>query len=196
MIENLTGKKYLEQNLMSLIEKMKMVNSDSYILESLGIFDKPSLQSINIQFGIKIETFWNKVISDSNATNLIENNNLIKIGDNNKQQDHFFSVEEKYYYLESKCNLNLDSEKIKASNQKIKEIQNKHSDKLDNIVVGYFVPVKPIIPNDIIKKYKKSNINVYGVNWLFSVINIPFSQEEYFLFLKNEVRNKLIEKGL
>ncbi len=160
-INQLTGIEYLEKNLLPLVKNIQPTVTKSYILQAVGLDNRPSLSSINIQFGNKIEIFWNKVISDSNAKNLIEENNLIIINKNKKQQDHFFCVEDKYFYLESKCNLNLDSEKSKASNQKIKDITNKHKVKIDNLISGYFVPVKSIISTSERKKYPHQKISLF-----------------------------------
>jgi hypothetical protein len=195
-INQLTGIEYLEKNLLPLVKNIQPTVTKSYILQAVGLDNRPSLSSINIQFGNKIEIFWNKVISDSNAKNLIEENNLIIINKNKKQQDHFFCVEDKYFYLESKCNLNLDSEKSKASNQKIKDITNKHKVKIDNLISGYFVPVKSIISTSERKKYSKKGIDVFGVNWLYQKIEIPFTEEEYFNFLKDVIGPLLVKKGL
>ena len=116
---------YLNETLLPLIEGIKPRQSESYTLAALGL-ERQSSQSILIAFGERIEQFWNKVISDSQSTNLIEDNNLIEVNGKMRQIDHNFvsEVDGVNYYLESKCNLNFDSEKVKASNKKINEVKN------------------------------------------------------------------------
>ena len=104
---------YLDDNLKPLIESIKPKKSQSYILEALDL-DRYSAHGIQITFGERIEQFWNKVISDSSATNLIEDNNIVEVNGKNRQIDHLFQWKEYKYYLESKCCLNFDSEKVKA----------------------------------------------------------------------------------
>jgi len=191
----LKGKKYLEKNLLPLMQNIKVKKSDSLILGCLDI-QKVSINSFHIQFGIRLEKFWNKVISDSLATNLIEKNNIIKIKGKSKQQDHFFTINNEYYYLESKCNLTLDSEKTKTSNKKVKDISEKHRSVYNNVTSGYFIPTTSVVDPKTSKKYHKDGINVFGVKWLISIIGAPFTDDEYESFLKNEVSSFVQEKGL
>ena len=65
---------YLEQVLLPLIMlAIDPTEVESYIDACLGWEPENSIQSIRIQFGNRIEDFWNQVISDAkNAKNLIE----------------------------------------------------------------------------------------------------------------------------
>ena len=182
---------YLNQTLLPLIESIKPKKSESYILEALNL-DRYSAHGIQITFGERIEQFWNKVISDSQATNLIENSNLVEVEGKTRQIDHNFKVGNVNYYLESKCNLNFDSEKVKASNKKINEVKNA----LGADEGAYFVPVVRDIPQKELTKYNNKGLNVYGVNWLLNQINAPFSENEYFTFLETTIAPLLEEKGL
>ena len=112
---------YLDENLKPLIQSIQPKRSQSYILEALNL-DRYSAHGIQITFGERIEQFWNKVISDSSCINLIEDNNIVEVKGKNRQIDHLFRAD-LTYYLESKCCLNFDSEKVKASNRKIQEIK-------------------------------------------------------------------------
>ena len=178
---------YLNETLLPLIEGIKPRQSESYTLAALGL-ERQSSQSILIAFGERIEQFWNKVISDTNSTNLIEVNGKMR------QIDHNFvsEVDGVNYYLESKCNLNFDSEKVKASNKKINEVKNA----LGADEGAYFVPVVRDIPQKELTKYNNKGLNVYGVNWLLNQINAPFSENEYFTFLETTIAPLLEEKGL
>ena len=155
--------------------------------------DCVSRQSILIAFGERIEKFWNTVISDSWATNLIEDNNYITVGNRVRQIDHLFRIADVTYYLESKCNLNFDSEKVRASNEKVCEIAVTIG---GNVHAAYFVPVVAEVPEKELNKYKNKGMSVVGVNWMLSKINAPFTSEEYFTFMKEVVAPILEEMGL
>ena len=99
---------YLTQTLLPLVVTIQPKSSESYTLSALGL-KRQSSQSILITFGERIEQFWNKVISDSESVNLIEDNNLVKVNGKDRQIDHNFRAVNVNYYLESKCNLNFDS---------------------------------------------------------------------------------------
>jgi len=183
---------YLEENLLPLVFSIKPKQTESYILQALGLDDRVSPQSILIAFGERIEQFWNTVISDSLvAQNLIEESNLIDVNGRTRQIDHLFQIEETWY-LESKCNLNFDSEKVRASNDKIKDITSTLG---VNVKSGYFVPVIPEISKSEKTKYNNKGMEVYGVNWMIETIQAPFTSDEYFTFLREVVAPILEEMG-
>ena len=184
---------YLYQHLLPLMEGIKPKAAESYTLAALGL-ERPSSQSILIAFGERIEKFWNKVISDSCSTNLIERNNMVKVNGKDRQIDHNFkcAADGVNYYLESKCNLNFDSEKIKASNKKIEEVR----EALGAREGAYFVPVVSTISQKDLVKYNNKGVNVYGVKWLLTKIDAKFTEEEYFTFLEKVVAPVLEAKGL
>lgn len=184
---------YLEENLLPLILSINPKRSESYTLKALGL-ERQSSQSILITFGERIEQFWNKVISDSKSDNLIEDVNMVDINGKDRQIDHNFKcyLDALNYYLESKCNLNFDSEKIKASNQKINQVKNA----LNADVGAYFVPVVSEIPQKDLTKYNNKGVQVYGVKWILSKIDAQFTEEEYFTFLREVIAPVLEEKGL
>ena len=184
---------YLEDNLLPLVLSIKPKQTESYILQALGLDERVSPQSILIAFGERIEQFWNTVISDSLvAQNLIEESNLIDVNGRTRQIDHLFRIDETWY-LESKCNLNFDSEKVRASNDKIKDIVGVLG---VNVKSGYFVPVVPEISKSDKTKYNNKGVEVYGVNWMIETIQAPFTSEEYFTFLREVVAPILEEMGL
>ncbi len=185
---------YLEENLLPLIFSIKPKKTESYILQSLGLDDRVSSQSILIAFGERIEQFWNTVISDSLvAQNLIENSNLIDVNGRTRQIDHLMKISAIIFYLESKCNLNFDSEKIRASNDKINDITSVLG---VNVKSGYFVPVVAEINKSEKTRYNNKGMEVYGVNWMVNTIQAPFTSEEYFTFLRQVVAPILEEMGL
>ena len=181
---------YLDDNLKPLIESIKPKKSQSYILEALDL-DRYSSHGIQITFGERIEQFWNKVISDSSCMNLIEDNNIVEVNGKNRQIDHLFRAD-RTYYLESKCCLNFDSEKVKASNRKIQEIK----ETVNADEAGYFIPVVSTIAQKYLTKYNKQGLHVYGVKWLLSKIDAPFTEEEFFTYMKEVIAPILEKKGL
>ena len=181
---------YLDDNLKPLIESIKPKKSQSYILEALDL-DRYSSHGIQITFGERIEQFWNKVISDSSCMNLIEDNNIVEVNGKNRQIDHLFRAD-RTYYLESKCCLNFDSEKVKASNKKIQEIQ----ETVGADEAGYFIPVVSTTDQKYLTKYNKKGLNVYGVKWLLSKIDAPFTEEEFFTYMREVIAPILEKKGL
>lgn len=186
---------YLEDNLLPLILSIKTPKTDSYIMIAAGLGDRTSQSSVLIQVGNKLEEFWNGVISKC-ATNLIEDNNTIKVGSKNRQLDHLFEgMPNTYiYYLESKCNLNFDTEKKPASNDKINAVCDAVSDKYNKEVwAGYFVPCIRDIPADVKKKYP--NVNIYGVQWLMDTLECDlFTVDEFFTFFEDVIGPILEEK--
>lgn len=186
---------YLEDNLLPLILSIDPTQVESYIDACLGWEPENSVQSIRIQFGNNIEEFWNQVISDAqNAENLIAENNMIMVGNEERQLDHLFKyrVGESVYklYLESKCNLNFDSEKDKASNAKIKAVLNT----IEDATGAYFCPVVDVVPHKWQVKYANKGMKIIGVSDIMKLIDCPFTSEEYFTFMREVVGPILKEK--
>lgn len=184
---------YLEDNLLPLILDIKTPKTDSYIMIAAGLGNNTSQSSVLIQVGNKLEIFWNNVISAC-SNNLIEENNKIKVGNKNRQLDHLFETNNYILYLESKCNLNFDTEKKPASNDKVDAVCAAVSQKYNSEVsAGYFVPCIRNISADVMKKYP--NINIYGVEWLMDTLNCDlFTVDEFFEFFEEVVGPILEEK--
>jgi len=186
---------YLETNLLPLILSINTPKTDSYIMIAAGLGDKISQSSVLIQMGNKLETFWNLVISETpGCTNLIQVNNKIKVGDKNRQLDHVIKILNEIFYLESKCNLNFDTEKKPASNDKVKAVCSALSDTYkQEISAGYFVPCLRTIPADVQKKY--TAINIFGVEDLMQIINCNlFTVDEFFTFFEQVIGPIIEEK--
>ena len=191
----MTSYDYLEANLLPLILSIKTPKTDSYIMIAAGLGDRTSQSSVLIQVGNKLEEFWNGVISKC-ATNLIEVSNKIEVNDKNRQLDHLFETMPNTHilYLESKCNLNFDTEKKPASNDKVEAVCNAISEKYNSeVTAGYFVPCIREVPDDVKKKYP--DINIYGVEWLMNTVNCNlFTVDEFFTFFEEVVGPILEEK--
>ena len=187
----LSSTEYLDATLLPLIEGIKPKTTDSFILEACGLSSRPSTQSISIQMGGLLEKFWNTVFSDMNS-NMIEDSDRIKVNGRERQVDHFISIPNheliKYYYLESKCNVNFDTEKVRASNQKIHDVAAALAEGLvgqnallkSNVERGYFVPVKRDIPIEVSREFTKEGVHIFGVSDIFRWFDddLPFTIDE------------------
>lgn len=124
--------------------------------------------------------------------NKVKKDNLVKVGSKNRQIDHYIQFVKDpttgmwKLYLESKCNLNFDTEKTVASNEKVDQV----CDALGADEGAYFVPVLDTIPQDIIDKYPDSTI--YGVRDILNMIGNPFTPEEYFAELRS-IKEEIIQ---
>ena len=179
---------YLEANLLPLIKSIKPKTTDSFLLEACGLDGRPSTQSVSITVGVRLEKFWNKVLSDSpNCTNHIENDDRVTVNGRSRQIDHYFND----MYLESKCNVNFDTEKIRASNEKIAQITEVLCLRDGRTITsGYFVPVLQTVPESIRKEYADLGTAVYGVEDLIECMGeggCPFTANEYFAFFKTSI---------
>ena len=160
----------------------------------LGL-ERISKQSIVISLGNHLEGFWNQVASDApNVNNLIELNNMVNVAGKLRQVDHYFEDldEGTKLYLESKCNLDFDSEKSKSSNTKILQVQ----EALGADLGAYFVPTTDVIDKKDLVKYNKKGLQVYGVEWILQQINAQFTCVEYFTFGREVVAPILEDMGL
>jgi len=177
---------YLTDNLLPLVLQIERKKTESYLLAAAGLGDKVSQNGVLIQLGNQLEIFWNKVISDC-SVNLIEESNRIDVNGRERQLDHLFAKSGAIQYLESKCNLNFDSEKNPASNQKVLDVKEAVEAKYNlPVQFGYFVPCIAEVPNSVIKKYGKKGITVYGVNWMIDTLeNVPFTSAEFFTFFQD-----------
>ena len=187
---------YLEANLLPLIESIKPKTTESYLMAACGLDERPSTQSVSITVGTRLEKFWNTVISDSpHCVNHIAESDRLEVSGRTRQIDHYFSVPDlgadSHVYLESKCNPNLDTEKVRASNEKIQQITETLSERDDHEVQsGYFVPVLRRIPVDISKEYADLGVGVFGVEDLIGWMGVdgcPFTADEYFAFFKERL---------
>ena len=191
------GTEYLKRNLLPLIDGIKPKTTDSWIAEICGCDDIVSTQSIFISMGGRIEKFWNKVITDSrdvkNCLPFDNGTDKVMVNTKNRQVDHFFTINDheynKHIYLESKCNLNFDTEKKPESNEKIDAVTSQLEENVGSEVQsGYYVPVLREIPLKVKQHYLKHDVPVYGVEDMFRWLNdVPFTIDEYFNFFKTTI---------
>ena len=91
--------------------------------------------------------------------------------------------------MESKCNLDFDTEKKPKSNDKIKEVRTQLKETYQSgVECGYYVPVLREIPLKVKQHYLKHDVPVYGVEDMFRWLNdVPFTIDEYFNFFQNTI---------
>ena len=162
---------------------------------------KLSLQSWRIQAGNFVEAGMNSLFSYL-GINLIEDEiiivgkykrgekkgqdkikvlkkNLVKVGGKNRQVDHHIRIKRKdgvwNLYLESKCNVEFDTEKKGQSNDKILDVMQA----LGADEGAYFIPVLRTIPKEISNKYP--NVKIYGVQDILDMVDdCPISCDDIF----------------
>lgn len=182
---------YLEANLLPLFLSLKTPITDSNTMIAAGLGHKVSQASVLNQVGNKLEAFCKKLTSDCvNVDNLIEESDRMVVNGKKRQIDILMKVYPgankevlaKIFYLESKCNLEFDTEKRPASNLKVKEITAALEDIYGHEVSsGYLVPNLRTIPAKVQNKYPDTDI--YGMEWFLETINCPFfTVDDYFTF--------------
>ena len=142
---------------------------------------RPSTQSINIKIGNRFEKLLNEFyrIMGYPPHNLAST--LIK----GHQVDSLFEFDKNIIYEEQKTNAGLDSEKFKATTNKINEIREALSEiTKKNVETSIFhtsVWEYSDAPtyHSYYKRYRKAGINVKFVSDYFSLIGVDMSKEEY-----------------
>ena len=151
----------------------------------------PSTQSLNIKFGRAFEAFFEK------AVRLGDNNFVVMPAgvwsEINKDLDLIFrdDVRKIIYYRELKLNINLDTEKIVSTYEKVKYItryleQKYPNYKIDSAVLtwGTF-DLEDLTAQSKLKKAKEYNVNVVDPNTFFQIVGMPMSKNAYETYFRN-----------
>lgn len=160
--------------------KSKDINSLSYLI------NRDLSQSDCIKLGICLENILSDLICKyTNYKNIKDKN---KKGE--KEKDLIFIDEDskKVFYAEIKSNINLDTEKSKATEEKCINIKDELKKKYPEyeiimllVATRYFT--KTIIPSNIYNKYRKINTdNLVGINEFLNKLSIHYkfnNEEEY-----------------
>lgn len=156
----------------AILTTIKISETNSFLFKLLGYSKSP--QSLAIKLGNKLEEFWNFVAQDS----------LLDSSGATSQVDLFFEAEGKRMYFEMKCNTNLDSEKSKATVNKV----NKVSEEL-SATGRVFNPTE-------LENYRCSKLKqeVVGVAEMVDILGTPFTTEEYFECIKVNLEKVLSEE--
>lgn len=147
-------------------------------------------QSQSIRFGKHFEEIVKNTIKASPNTKLEKDNlfYLFKNDDKNsksnkgkKDVDIFFQKDDKYYYFELKTNMNLDSEKSKATDEKIKNVTNFFQNKYNKKIISGCLTCWYENEKGLVNKLKS---DIYYMKDLFKLLgeDIPTKEEYYNAF--------------
>lgn len=195
---------YKEDSLISNLSLLSLVKLNKYVIDSQNkkslsgssfsslsyLVDMIITQGQKIKLGCAVEKILWDIILTSNCINMKQKN--VK-GD--KECDHLCRIGNVIYYAEIKCNLNLDTEKTKATIGKCKKIQKKLTLEYPDcevkmfLVSGRFIEKKDI-PKNIIIKFKSIDANVVGVNEYLQQFGIHLFADEsaYRIFINTIVK--------
>ena len=186
------------KNLYNIIEKKTKLLASKKITKTkkgsvnyLLFGEQLSNQSINIKFGTLLEQSYLEYISNQPGINLGKTGVQITSNKNKKDFDMVWIDDAKniVYYRECKTNIDLDSEKLPATTQKIitlhKDLQIKYPNyKIDS---GVFCPTifskKEIEKNTINSKvvqFEKRNVKVEFVEDFLKYFKADTTKEEYY----------------
>jgi hypothetical protein len=162
--------------------------SISYLLYG----SRQSEQSINIKIGRLGEFLSKKLIETNNNLELL-NCGIQKINNKNKDVDLIFKDENNkmIYYYELKGNIELDTEKLPATINKCKEIENS----LKNTYLDYTINCRilnwsifnrKILTAGIsnIKMFENNGIKIHHMEDFLNIINIVWSEDDYYSYFK------------
>jgi len=145
------------------------------------LFSGISFQSINIRMGIVLEKSWNEYIASIPNAKIINLQILDK-----KQIDLLFEFNNSIFYFEIKNNVNLDTEKSKATFNKIQDLKillEKHFSK----PVNAFLLLNRYSDSKKIKSIKKplTKSIIYGYSELFKMFDIAVNEKDWNDFFKS-----------
>lgn len=196
---------FITETLTPILERIETKMTESYSLQALGMEDMVSSQSILIQFGNRMEFFWNKVM-ETNGVSLIASTpkTYYKVGAKkgqvrlwqkndkvgSRQVDLFFTDKNgNKVYCEMKCCLNFDTEKVKASDEKVTKV----GEALGADKSYYFCPVLDVISDETQAMVSHT---IIGVSDILEMVDAPFTSEELFSYLATTASDIMKSKGL
>lgn len=163
---------------------------------------KPSRQSKNIKLG-RLGEYMSKELIKLNSKLELMNCGIQNI--NNKKKDVdliFMDIEYKIiYYYELKGNIELDTEKLPATINKCKEIENSLKEtypdyKINCAILNWSVYDRKILTSGLsnIKAFENGGIKIHHMEDFFNTINIYWGEEDYYSFFR-EIGTKIDEKS-
>ena len=158
-----------------------------------SLIDFPMTQSQSIRLGTAVENILRETISSKSKWVDIKPENQ----PGEKERDHLFQLDGVTIYAELKSNLNLDSEKKKATREKAKHIAaEEHTQGI--IVALRHYSHETLSRSSCTNFYEKSDLKVLPVAEylkLFSVEN-PFGSYDGYKIWLNYVALKLVEEDI
>lgn len=147
-------------------------------------------QSESIRFGRVLEVIVKEITKlYSNSTEIVDIN-LIKTEsifscevEQDKQIDLLVKTQNNYYYLESKVNCELDTEKWPATIQKIDKVSEAIQNYFNCECIGKILTPWYRYEDDMPLQYKRNNIMFIGQ--YFQAIGIDFVEEAWYSMLNN-----------
>jgi len=153
-----------------------------------------STQSLYIKIGRNFEKWFKFIVGDNDMELLPDGVIKNVIGNKSKDIDLLFKdeVEKVIHYREMKSNLELDTEKLPATYEKIKKV----TEYLENEYKGYTINSSllhwsvyesSVLPNKYRNKIKECNKNNVGVTYpidLFELLSVDISEEEYYKYFR------------
>ena len=170
--------------------------SISYLLYG----EKPSEQSINIKLG-KFGEFLSKELIISNKNLELLNCGIQKINNKNKDIDLIFKNEKSkiIYYRELKGNIELDTEKLPATINKCKEIEQSLKDNyldytIDCGILNWSIYNREILLAGLsnIKTFEKNGIKIDHMQNFLDIIDIKWDCDDYYNYFRdigNRIKN-------
>jgi len=160
--------------------------------------EQPSFHSLFNKIGKNFEK-WFEYVIESNGYDLYKGKNkLIHIDNNRKDMDIVFKDESKQivYYIEMKSNTNLDTEKFKATCNKISNIhqslnENYKEYKIESYLLHWSVYEENDLDNEYKNKhlkYQENGVKVIHPKDLFHIINVDITYKDYIDMFK-EMKN-------
>lgn len=187
-------KKIIIEDVDKTILKAKKTNKSTGAFSELLNFPNVSKQSISIKMGNILENSYNKFIDENEIAKSIKN---VEKDNINHQIDIMFLYNNNLYYFESKINLNLDTEKSKATIYKIKKIEEYLTKKYSKYNIICKLLSSRYDTSSNVKHTKKQYIDycdVYGYSDFFKIFGVEVTKEQWENFF-NEV-GELIVKTL
>jgi len=178
-------------NLKSLLITEKNIEllkkNDQLVWNIKRLLDCELTQSQSIRFGNMFQNFVKSIVVEAGGEVLTQQFADIygvgetKLNKGQKDVDIWFNFNNKMYYFEAKTNLDLDSEKSKATDQKVDAISNW-------MKVNY--PDVEVVFGILSCWYTKElglPVKVKNVNYLeefFKLLEIQITREEYYSVMK------------
>jgi len=164
---------------------------------------KPSEQSINIKFGRLGEYLCKELIKTNGKLQLLTCG-IQEINGKKKDVDLIFKNEESkiIYYRELKGNIELDTEKLPATINKCKEIQQSLQETypvytINCGILNWSVYNRQVLTAGLsnIKSFEKNGIKIYHIEDFLETIDIIWSENDFNLYFR-EIGNKIISHSL
>jgi hypothetical protein len=163
---------------------------------------KLSVQSISIKLG-RLGEFMSKEFIRAHPNLQLLDCGVQKIGDKKKDVDLIFKDESKkiIYYRELKANIELDTEKLPATINKCKEIENSlkttYSDySIDCGILNWSVYNRKKLTAGLsnIKSFENGGIKIDHMEDFLNIINVTWDEADFDLYFRQEIQN-IIEQN-